>query len=56
LLARGVVIEPGAVFYADAAQVCKRMRIGYSSIAADRIDAGVRLIAAELMDMGYGRV
>ena len=56
LLARGVVIEPGAVFYADAPQGCKHMRIGYSSIAADRIDAGVRLIAAELLAMGHGRV
>lgn len=55
LLERGVVIEPGAVFYADAPQGCKHMRIGYSSIAADRIDAGVRLIAAEMRAMGHGR-
>lgn len=48
LLARGVVIEPGAVFYADAPPACNRMRIGYSSIAVDRIDAGVRLLAEAL--------
>jgi len=52
LLAHGVVIEPGAVFYANALQACNSMRIGYSSIAADRIDAGVRLIAAELHEAG----
>lgn len=55
LLARGVVIEPGAVFYADAPQVCNSMRIGYSSIAADQIDPGVRLIAAELREFGFAR-
>ena len=48
LLARGVVIEPGAVFYAQAPEVCHSMRIGYSSIAADQIEPGVRLIASEL--------
>ncbi len=55
LLARGVVIEPGAVFYADPPQRCSQMRIGYSSIGLDRIEAGVRLIAAELLEMGFGR-
>ena len=48
LLSRGVVIEPGAVFYARAAQESNRMRIGYSSIPVDRIEEGVRLIAQEL--------
>ena len=48
LLARGVAIEPGAVFYADSPQACNRMRIGYPSIAVDRIDAGVRLLAEVL--------
>lgn len=55
LLPRGVVIEPGAVFYANPPPHCSHMRIGYSSIAADRIEAGVRLIAAEMRAMGYGR-
>lgn len=55
LLARGVVIEPGAVFYADAQQGHRYMRIGYSSIAADRIDAGVGLIAAQLRETGHAR-
>ncbi len=48
LYGAGVVVEPGAVFYPAAGQPCSRMRIGYSSIALDRIDAGVRIIAAAL--------
>ncbi len=45
---RGVVVEPGAVFYAHSAGVCHRMRIGYSSIGADRIEAGMCEIAHAL--------
>jgi GntR family transcriptional regulator/MocR family aminotransferase len=41
----GVVVEPGDVFYATARQHRNQMRIGYSSIATDRIDAGIRLLA-----------
>jgi GntR family transcriptional regulator/MocR family aminotransferase len=48
LLAQGVVVEPGSVFYADPPAACNAMRIGYSSIAVDRIDEGVRVIAREL--------
>jgi GntR family transcriptional regulator / MocR family aminotransferase len=48
LYPQGVIVEPGAVFYPAAKAPLNRMRIGYSSIAADRIDAGVRLIAREL--------
>ncbi|MEP7056743.1 MAG: PLP-dependent aminotransferase family protein [Caldimonas sp.] len=44
----GVIVEPGDVFYPASRQPCNHMRIGYSSIAVDRIDAGVRLIAKEL--------
>ena len=55
LLARGVLIEPGAVFYAQEPQSCSRMRIAYSSIAADQIEPGVRLIAAELREFGLAR-
>ncbi|MEO7853109.1 MAG: PLP-dependent aminotransferase family protein, partial [Rubrivivax sp.] len=45
LLERGVVVEPGDVFYPSAGRPCNQMRIGYSSIATERIDAGVRVIA-----------
>ncbi len=48
LYAKGVVVEPGDIFYSDNRRAGHRMRIGYSSIALDRIDAGVQLIASEL--------
>ena len=48
LYREGVVVEPGAVFYAAHEQPCARMRIGYSSIALDRIDAGVQVLAQVL--------
>lgn len=49
LYEQGVVVEPGEVFYGNAKPPRNRLRIGYSSIAAERIDAGVRLIAAGLL-------
>jgi GntR family transcriptional regulator / MocR family aminotransferase len=48
LYARGVVVEPGDVFFAGARQPRHHMRIGYSSIPLHRIEAGVRAIAQEL--------
>jgi GntR family transcriptional regulator/MocR family aminotransferase len=51
LYVQGVVVEPGDVFFAGARVPKHFMRIGYSSIAAERIDAGVRLIARELREM-----
>lgn len=48
LYRQGVVVEPGDVFFAGTRVPRHFMRIGYSSIAADRIEAGVRLIAREL--------
>jgi GntR family transcriptional regulator / MocR family aminotransferase len=50
LYQRGVVVEPGAVFYARPGGLCNQMRIGYSSIAVDSIEAGVREIARALKD------
>jgi GntR family transcriptional regulator/MocR family aminotransferase len=44
----GVVVEPGDVSYATARQHRNQMRIGYSSIATNRIDAGIRLLAGVL--------
>ncbi len=51
LYAKGVVVEPGDVFFAGARLPRHYLRIGYSSIATERIDAGVQLIARELTDM-----
>jgi GntR family transcriptional regulator / MocR family aminotransferase len=51
LYAQGVVVEPGDVFFAGARQPRHHLRIGYSSIPVQRIDAGVRLIARELEAM-----
>lgn len=48
LYQHGVVVEPGDIFFAGARVPRHHLRIGYSSIPADRIDAGVRLIGAEL--------
>lgn len=48
LYARGVVVEPGDVFFAAARPPRQHLRIGYSSIPLDRIDPGVRVIADEL--------
>ncbi len=48
LYQQGVVVEPGDVFFAEGRVPRHHLRIGYSSIPVDRIDAGVRLIAREL--------
>ncbi len=48
----GVVVEPGDVFYATARQHRNQLRIGYSSIATERIDAGIRVLAATLASHG----
>jgi GntR family transcriptional regulator / MocR family aminotransferase len=47
----GVVIEPGDVFFAGSRTPRHHLRLGYSSIPAERIDAGVRLLARELRAM-----
>jgi GntR family transcriptional regulator/MocR family aminotransferase len=44
----GVVVEPGDVFFARPGRYKCHMRIGYSSIPLDRIDAGVQVIGREL--------
>lgn len=55
LYRQGVVVEPGDVFFAGARLPQHHLRIGYSSIPAERIDAGVRLIARELKAMAAAR-
>jgi GntR family transcriptional regulator / MocR family aminotransferase len=53
----GVVVEPGDVFFANTRAPRRHMRIGYSSIPADQVEAGVRLIARGLarLDAAAGR-
>lgn len=45
-LARGVVVEPGGVFFASSRPPRNFVRMGYSSIPLERIDEGVRVLAA----------
>lgn len=47
-LVQGIVIEPGEVFFAGRRRPSNTMRLGYSSIALDRIDEGVRRLGALL--------
>ncbi|OZI60895.1 MocR-like pyridoxine biosynthesis transcription factor PdxR [Bordetella genomosp. 11] len=51
-LARGVVIEPGDVFFKDAARIpLNTMRLGYNSIAPERIDAGIDVLARVVREL-----
>jgi len=45
-LERGIVIEPGAVFFNSARPPAHYMRLGYSSIAVDHIAQGISELAA----------
>lgn len=44
----GVLIEPGASFYENLAGPVRFFRLGYTSIAADRIDEGIRRIGQRM--------
>jgi GntR family transcriptional regulator / MocR family aminotransferase len=46
----GVLIEPGAPFFADAVPPAQFYRLAYSSIPAARIGEGVRLVAAAMQE------
>ena len=48
LLERGVLIEPGAVFFPEPDPSRRYFRLAYSSIPEDRIAEGIALIAAEI--------
>jgi GntR family transcriptional regulator/MocR family aminotransferase len=52
LYRQGTVIEPGDVFFGGKRVPKHHLRIGYSSIPLDRIEAGVRIIAREVAAMG----
>ena len=49
-LERGIVVEPGGVFFASSRPPRHYMRMGYSSIPAERINEGVRQLAACVQD------
>lgn len=55
LYPQGVVVEPGDVFFAGARPSRQHLRIGYSSIPVDRIEAGVRVISREIDAMSGTR-
>lgn len=42
---RGVLIEPGNIFFRDVRKGSNCFRLGYSAIKTDRIDEGIRLLA-----------
>jgi GntR family transcriptional regulator/MocR family aminotransferase len=44
-LKRGVVIEPGGIFFADPDRAKDTARLGFGSIAPDKIEPGIRLLA-----------
>ena len=50
LPADGVLIESGAPFFADRSGPCRYFRMAYSSIAASRIEAGLRITACRLRE------
>ncbi len=43
---RGVLIEPGDVFFAGDRPPCQYARLGYASIATERIEPGIAALAA----------
>jgi GntR family transcriptional regulator/MocR family aminotransferase len=45
-LARGLVIEPGAAFFAEPERGSRHLRLGFSSIPAERIPEGIERLAA----------
>ena len=48
---QGVLIEPGDVFFMSESAGRNTFRLGYSSIATDRIDAGIRVLGEVLRQM-----
>lgn len=48
LLQKGVVIEPGEVFFSGKKRPQNHMRIGYSSIGPENIEPGIRILGEQL--------
>jgi GntR family transcriptional regulator/MocR family aminotransferase len=55
LYRQGVVVEPGDVFFHGPRIPRHHLRIGYSSIPVERIEAGVKIVARELDRMAAVR-
>lgn len=51
LYEKGVIVEPGDIFFAAKRPPLHHVRIGYSSIPKERIEEGVRIIARELKQL-----
>lgn len=49
-LLRGVLVEPGAAFFADPRHGARHLRLGFSSIEADRIPEGIARLAAAVAE------
>jgi GntR family transcriptional regulator/MocR family aminotransferase len=52
---RGVVIERGDLFFADANEGASFVRLGFSSIAIERIAPGLAILAEVASDLMTGR-
>jgi GntR family transcriptional regulator/MocR family aminotransferase len=50
-LERGVLIEPGDVFFLASPAPAAYVRLGYQSITVDRIAPGIRLLAEVLAEL-----
>lgn len=48
---RGILIEPGDVFFMSESPPTNHMRLGFSSIEADRIDDGIRELGALMREL-----
>lgn len=48
---RGVLVEPGDVFFATPEPCCGSIRLGFASIASDKVEPGLKLLAEVARDM-----
>jgi GntR family transcriptional regulator/MocR family aminotransferase len=48
----GILLEPGDVFFAAEAPPLNHFRLGFSSIAADRIEPGIRRLGRLMRELG----
>ena len=53
-LAEGVVIEPGRDFFADPGRGMRHIRLGFSSIPAERIGPGIARLSDICQNLGLG--
>jgi GntR family transcriptional regulator / MocR family aminotransferase len=51
---RGMLFDAGDVFYAGTRPPLNRFRLGYSSIAVERIDSGIALLAQCFREVDAG--